>query len=239
MIVKNVDTTNPETLLIEGHTSKELFTDLSDSDVLAAVRKDTPINIASLLAYHQEEIESQLAQGIVQVLVDKINEATPDQLENIVDEAQAIGRPVWLEVRPHLMKRNNDIAKRVSEATNLAGMELICNSVAKVNGDIKWVPKPVYNAIKENLEARIATANLTQLDDLAQVAHRWRLWTALSDTIKARDAYLLNKASVYQQFSGYVVQNEAKRKLIDSIREAIRMVEDEDSDWNFVEPKAS
>jgi len=239
MTAQNIDVVNPEALLEQGYTYSKLFSDLTDTEIVAKVQQATVPDIARLLSEYQEVIETSLVKRITNVLSAKINKATADELEAIVDECNAIGKEVWLIARPYLMIKNNQVADSIRSCATLQEMEKILIKVAKINGPLRWVPKPVYLALKECLEPRIAIANLTQLDQLAQMAHRWRQWHDLSPAIKKRDKELLGKASVYQQYSGYVVQSEAKKLLIDEIRTAIRMVEDEDQGFEFVKPKAS
>lgn len=228
----NISTMNPEELLEQGYTSKQLFgTPTREEISLAkAIKKASATAIGKILAEYQQQLNEnvELENHLANLLKAKVEEATPDELEDVVQEAKRAGREVWHKVRIHVMERNERLANQVRQAENVASLDLLTEATARADG---WVPRAVYEAGIEVAEKLIEDANLTQLDQIAEFAHKRHMWSALAKSIKARDAALIRKVNRYEKTFGYVVKSGARQQLVTNVRKAIRMVETEK--WQF------
>jgi len=224
-------TANPEDLFIEYESSEEIFDGGVDTVALAnQLDAASAVAIGRLLADYQTSLAPMLSSHLVELLKKKIWDATPDQLEDVVQEAKAEGRDVWQKVRLAVMQRNEYQASQVGTCNNVPAMDMMLKSMAK-SGTL-WLPRPVYDAMIETLRKMISTATMTQLDVIGDFVGAWRCRGVLLEDIKARDKTLVRSVSRYEKTFGYVVRSGARQELVDKARRALRMVE---NGWSFVE----
>jgi hypothetical protein len=230
----NPTTTNPELLfeVRDGITSTEVLNGGVDAVELASqLDQATATAIGVILAEHQSALAPLLATHLAGLLKEKVWAASPDELEDIVQQAKDAGREVWLQVRPAVIERNDYQAAQVRKCTSPDALEMMLASMAKSDSD--WLPAAVYAAAKDSLRDMIKMASMVQLDTISDVAKAWRCRRDLLPDIKARDQALVRFASRYEKaFGGYVVKSGPRQELVDKVRRAIRMVE---NGWEFVD----
>lgn len=234
---------NPEILIVdEGLTSEEIlgeaWTDengevIRVNELAAGLLAASPASLGMLLADNQNLAE-QTVNGIERLIIQKVWDATPDELEQIVAESKEEG--VWnSRVKQAVMRRNEQQRTAILECQNLEAMDLMLSSMAKQDG---WLPRPVYQAAAENVRGRIATATMTELDELSDFASQWRFKHSVLQDIKDRDAALIQKAKLSELVLddgtslGYRLKTEVRQMLIQDARKALRMVDS--GEWELM-----
>lgn len=227
----SVMTTNPEDMLAEGYTADELVNGgVSDEyiDSLASeLASASPVALASMLAANQN-LAQHIVDDVEKLIIEKVWQATPDELEVIVQQAKA--EQVWnSRVKAAVMKRNEMQATAVRNCKNLHALDIILYAVSK-KGD-GWLPAKVYHAAIENVRGWIKEATMSELDELSDLASKWRFKHAVLPDIKERDAALIRSLSRAEKVrgdgsvAGYALKSGERQKLVENARRALRMID--------------
>lgn len=227
----DVVVTDPEEMIGEGYSADELLngglTDEQINELAAELAKASPTALAKMLACNQN-LAQHIVDDVEKRIVQKVWEATPDELEVIVEQAKQ--EKVWSgRVKAAVMRRNEMQATAVRNCKNLAALDVILYAVAK--GDDGWLPATVYHAAIKNVRGWIKEANMSELDDLSDFASKWRFKHAVLPDIKERDAALIRSLSRAEKVRGdgsvvgYALKSGARQELVNNARRALRMID--------------
>jgi len=228
----NYSTINPETLIVDmGMTSQEIFEGPEGlvDEIAKELANSSPVSLAILLEANQQ-LAREIVSDIEQVIVQKVWDATPDELEELVEQAK--DNKVWnSRVKAAVQRRNQMQVRAIKECHNLEMLDTMLTAMARTRDG--WLPASVYEAAKENLAKRIETATMTELDTISSLAGRWRVRHALLPAIKERDAALIRTLSRAEVIGGYVLKTGTRKQLIEKPRKALRLIDT--GKWSAVE----
>jgi hypothetical protein len=222
--------TNPEDLLADGLTANEVLGGGIDTAELAKQLDQASVAaITEVLVSHQKHLSKYLGRHMSKLIAKKVWDATPEQLEDIIQEAKASGDDVWNEVRKIVQRRNDLIASQVAGYTNLDALDALLTSVAKQDG--RWLPRPVYDAAKKVVSSMVADANMTTLDKIGDFAAKWRFSHEINQALRNRDGHLVRAVDRYKTLIGYTLRSGSRQMAVENARKAIRMVESGYAEW--------
>ncbi len=225
----NIDVTNPEDLLLGEVQPAEMFDDFMSARELADIFEGTTVvNIGKVLIEYGDILPEKPKDGIGKLLARKVYEATPDELQGICDEAKRQG--VWYIVSRHVMERNNKHARAVYKCETLESFDMMLTSIAKTGS--RWLPKCVYHTAGKVLERFVLdTDRVTDIDEIQDMADRWRLLGEIRRLVASQDQALIRAIKRHKNSFGYRVKSGARHEVIESGARALRMVES--GEWIF------
>jgi len=232
----DVATMNPETLMENGESAASLLglpepvlasasLELAARNLARILLDSSPIALARLLDNFAENGGHTPAVGnaTIDLLNRKVVEASPDEINGIV--AQAKAEHVWQWIKPSVMARNDELAKRVTEITNPDALDTYLRQVALTTGDSPWLPGPIYDAAARVVRQLATTADILQLDMLGNLAWEWRFKKKVSNALRERHDALLHSIAKYSQGNGYVMKHDTKTILVDTPSRALRLAQ--------------
>lgn len=224
----NIDVTNPEDLLQGEVQTSQMFDDFMSPRELADIFEGaTVVNIGKVLVEYGDVLPEEPKDGIGKLLAGKVYHATPDELQEICDEAKRQG--VWHIVNKHVIERNNKHAQAVHKCETLASFDMMLDAIMPSSG---WLPSSVYHTAGKVLERFVLdTDRVTNIDEIQDMADKWRLLGAIRKVVASQDQALIRAIKRYKQSFGYRVKSGARHKVIESGAKALRMVES--GDWVF------
>lgn len=227
----NVDTTNPELLLEEELDAQYILTGerTVPPEVVAAARNlarlliaESPIELARTIAFFAFNGGATPAVGnaMIELLEARIEEATPDELNDIVREAKLAD--VWTFIKPAIMARNEQVASQVRGYRNMDALEEFLSGLA-TDGE-SWLPGPVYMELGDHLRQLAKEADITLLDAIAELAGRWRLKGKIRDALSKRNSQLIASLQASRLGAGYALKKGNKSLLVENPMRALRLM---------------
>jgi len=231
----NVDIVNPEELFEDTESMNEVDASLvldgartpSPAVIMAArnlsvmLLSSKPLSLASTIAHFADKGGSppHVANAMVDLLERKIADATPDELNGLVQEAKVVG--VWTFIKPAIMARNDALSEQISKYTNLDALIAILPTLAT---SANWLPGPIFAATTDALRQMATVANITVLDRIAETALIWRMKGRIKDSLIARNRELVKEiATKYIENGGWRLHKGSERVWVDRPMKALRL----------------
>lgn len=225
----NIDVANPEDLLQGEVQPSQMFDDFISPRELADILSEANVtSLGKVLIGYGDVLPNNPKEGIGKLLATKVYEATPDELQEICDDAKNQG--VWHIVNRSVMERNNKHARAVYKCENIASFDLLLSAIAKSGS--RWLPSPVYHTAGKVLERFVNDADrVTDIDEIQDTADRWRLLGQILKAVAKKDTALRRAIERHKMAYGYRVKSGSRHELITSAAEALRKVES--GEWVF------
>jgi hypothetical protein len=232
-IVGNIDTANPEDLLENGEDAHYLLTGEVEVkppslEVIAASRnlarlliEQSPLALSKVIAHYAEVggLAPTTSNAMVSLLENKVMDASPDQLNDLVSEAKHHG--VWPFIKPMVQARNEHVAKQLEEYTNVSALDMVLEQMATTSS--QWIPAPVYEKAVTVLRQLAKDANIVKLDEIVNVASKWRMKPKVMSQVIARNRALVDALAIHDCGVGYPMRREHESLLVTSAFRALRM----------------